>query len=764
MSESPVKMLIVESAAKARTIQKYLRDGWVVLATGGHVQDLPSGPEHGKAGRQATFAEGPDGLPKPPWVWTDRGEQAVKKIIDRAEEAGVKEFFLATDPDREGEFIAWRLEVLLGALGTTHRVTFQEVTPEAIAEALAKPRPVETPLVESASVRKFLDRLVGFRTSKVARAYLAGGGKASMGRVQTPTLGFIVERELEREAHVPIPYFEVRALAAEIDFEVRFHEPSDEAAWRDDGGKVHPGRTSDGERAQGAHDAVAAAGRLTIVSAKEGASSRNPKPPLSTDALLQAAGGRWGWTPSRTMRVATSIYEEGHITYIRTDSTRMSAAFVEEARALVKGSWGEDHLGPGAAGAKATGKVQDAHEAIRPTRVAVAAPEGLDEAAQQLYALIRAHALASQMSPARFKRISLVCAAEGLDAPLTGGVGWRVHAGWQAAFAGLDKAPAEAPPALKLAVGEALPLAPATEEAPNPKLIEDATKPPGRYRAHTVVRTMKDNGIGRPSTYASTVETLVDRRYVAVEEGALVPTARGRDVWLEVAPLYDGEADEALFSVDFTAEMEGELDRVEAGEAPARAVWARFRDSVRSLHEAARGHMNSGLATPKRVKQLEALLAVAPAEFERPADLGKLSQAEALAMITALRTAGVKPPPTPQQLAYVRSMAEKLQLSDEDAAALVGHVDLEALTTSEEASELITLLRAKVDDELPASPKQLGLIRSLIKKLGLEEPEAAALVEASELDELTGGRGGTASALIDALRARERAAKAAAAG
>lgn len=758
-----MKMLIVESAAKARTIQKYLRDDWVVMATGGHVQDLPSGPEHGKAGRQATFAEGPDGLPRPPWVWTERGEQAMRKITERAAKEGATEFFLATDPDREGEFIAWRLETILGELGRTHRVTFHEVTPDAIREALTHPRPVDMPMVESASVRKFLDRLVGFRTSKVARAYLAGGGKASMGRVQTPTLGFVIERELEREAHVPIPYFEVRALAEEIDLEVRFHEPGDEAGWRDDAGKVHPNRTADAALAHAARDAVAAAGRLTITSAKQGASSRNPKPPFSTDALLQAAGNRWGWSPGRTMRVATSIYEEGHISYIRTDSNRMSAEFVADARALVSATWGDDFLGPGAAEAPATGKVQDAHEAIRPTRIDVVAPEGLEEPAAQLYALIRAQTLGSQMSPARFARISLVCQAEGLAVPLTGGVGWRVHAGWQAAFAGLDKAPADAPPALKLAAGEALTLTPGDADAPNPRLIEDATKPPGRYRAHTVVKTMKEHGIGRPSTYASTVETLEDRRYVAIEDGALTPTQRGRDVWLEVAPLYDDADASALFSVDFTAEMEAELDRIETGAVAAREVWAKVRDSVRALHEAARGHMNSGLATPKRVKQLEALLAVAPAEVERPADLAKLTQADALALITTLRGMGVKPPPSPEQLTYIRNMAEKLTLSDEDAAALIDLPDLDALTTSEQASELIGLLKTKVDEELPASPKQQGLIRSLAKKLALEEADAAALVDAPDFAALTGGRSGTASALIDALRARERAAKAAAA-
>ncbi len=748
-----MKMLIVESAAKARTIQKYLKDGWAVLATGGHIQDLPSGTEHGKAGRKATFAEGRDGLPNAPWVWTERGEQAMRKVNNKADEANITEFFLATDPDREGEFIAWRLQELLSERGETRRVTFHEVTADAIREALENPKAVDMRLVESASVRKFLDRFVGFRTSKIARAFLAGGGKASMGRVQTPTLGFIVERELLREAHVPIAFFEVRADSADIEFQVRFHEKDDPNGWTDDKGKLRPTRTSDAALAQHGFDTLNSTRELTIVSAKPGRSKRAPKPAFSTDALLQAAGNRWGWSPSRTMRTATQLYEAGHITYIRTDSTRMSADFIAQARTLVEDKWGADHLGPGSAQPKPSGKVQDAHEAIRPTRVDLV-PTKLEPQAEQLYTLIRAQTLASQMSHAQFARLALVCSADGLSEQLTGGVTWRVHAGWQAAFATLDKAPLEAPPATDLSVGAILILADATAESPNPRLIEDETKPPGRYRAHTVVRTMKDNGIGRPSTYASTIETLKSRRYVEDQDGAMVPTGRGRSLWLEVAPLYDGD-DGALFSVEFTATMEEQLDQVELGTSPAKVVWARYRDSVRSLHNEARGHMNSGLATPKRVKQLTGLLQSAPADFVRPDEISKMSQQAALAMITELRGLGVESPPSAAQLKYIRSMAEKLALDDEATAGLLGLTTLDALETSRAASELVTVLKQKLDQGRPASPKQLGLIRRLVKKAGLTEAEAAAKVDVSDFESLTGGRSGTASALIDALRKKD---------
>ncbi|MBW3535911.1 MAG: hypothetical protein KY453_11970, partial [Gemmatimonadetes bacterium] len=340
-----MNILIVESGAKAKTLQGYLGEGWSVLATGGHIETLPHDRKiHGKDAGKAFWANRPGELPSPPWVPTERGEEAVRKIL---EEAGPDaRFWIATDPDREGEFIAWGLDRILASRGPTRRVAFQEVTREAVEAALAHPRDVDGRMVDSALVRKFLDRLVGYRTSKMANSLVAGGG-ASMGRVQTPTLGFVVERELEREAHVPIPYFEVHAAALGIDLEVRFHEPDDPDAWRDEGGKHHPSRTFDGELAGKALQALAAAGEVTITGATPSTRRRGPSAPFSTDALLQAAGSRFGWSPRKTSALASQLYEAGHITYIRTDSTRLAASAVQKARAVVEDAFGEDHLGPG---------------------------------------------------------------------------------------------------------------------------------------------------------------------------------------------------------------------------------------------------------------------------------------------------------------------------------------------------------------------------------------------------------------------------------
>ncbi|MEJ2540678.1 MAG: type IA DNA topoisomerase, partial [Gemmatimonadota bacterium] len=538
-----MNILIVESAAKARTLQKYLGDDWKVTATGGHVETLPfDRSRHGKDAKKAFWANRTGELPSPPWVWTERGEAAVQAVLSAAEEApGEPTFWIATDPDREGEFIAWCLDRILSPHGPTHRVTFQEVTEEAVQAALESPRPVDQRMVDSALVRKFLDRLVGFRTSKMASAVVGRG--ASMGRVQTPTLGFVVERELEREAFKPTPYFEVRARAQGVGLQVRFHEPGDPDVWTDDSGKKDPKRTFDAEGANQAFDALAAAGRVTVTEVKARTGSRKPAAPFSTDALLQQAGARLGWSPRKTSALASMLYEQGHITYIRTDSTRLAASAVKAARDRVAEEFGADHLGAEASANVATGPTQDAHEAIRPTRIQVDEAPVDDADARKLYRLIRAHTLASQMAPSTSASRSIEARTDGLDRPLTGTVSWRTFLGWEAAYREFEPDRPTAPPELDLEPGAVWALDPETEDQPNPLLVEDETQPPGRYRPHTLIRAMKDAGVGRPSTYSRTVDKLEERGYVELEDGALVPTVRGRAVWLDAAPLYAREGD-----------------------------------------------------------------------------------------------------------------------------------------------------------------------------------------------------------------------------
>jgi DNA topoisomerase I len=746
-------VLIVESQAKARTLGRYLGADWKVMATGGHVQTLPfDRSRHGRDAKKAYWEHRPGELPSPPWAWTDRGEAAMEAILSEAGSGAT--FWIATDPDREGEFIAWRLEELLGERAPTHRVSFQEVTEEAVREAIEHPRGLDRRMVESALVRIFLDRLVGFRASKLARSVIGDRG-ASMGRVQTPTLGFVVDREREREEHDPIPYFEVRARAGGVELKVRFHEPDDEAVWRDEAGKAEPVRTFDGEVAAKAEGAIRAAGRIGLTEVVPGKRSSSPRAPFSTDALLQAAGSRFGWSPRKTSALASMLYEAGHITYIRTDSTRLAASAIAQARNVVEETFGKDHLGtrgPAAGTREGAGPVQDAHEAIRPTRFDVADVPVDDEDARRLYRLIRAHTLAAQMAPSRYETVAIQASAEGLDLPLAGGARWRTFAGWEAAYAEFRSEPATDPPPAPLEPGAVWSLDPEEDETPNPRLIEDETRPPPRYRRHSLIRAMKEAGIGRPSTYASTVEKLEEREYVKVEDGALVPTDRGRAVWLDVAPLYAlDESKTELFSTEFTALMEEGLDAVARGERVSAETWERWRDEVRRLHDIARERKKEGPATPRTRASLERYLLNAPDGTDRPVDPETLSEEDARLWIERFREAGVHPAPSEKQTAYLESLVEDLDMTPAEAASRIGLEDLSGIRTAAQASALIEELGALREERRPPSRKQLGLIERLRGEAGLSETEAAALIGESDLEGLTGGREGSASVLIDRL-------------
>jgi DNA topoisomerase I len=759
-------VLIVESGAKAQTLQRYLGNDWRVVATGGHVETLPYDRRvHGREASKAFWANRPGELPAPPWVWTERGEDAVKAIIAGAD-GGSAVFWIATDPDREGEFIAWSLERRLQGIGDCRRVSFQEVTEAAVREAIGRPRGVDRGMLDSALVRKFLDRLVGYRTSKMASA-IVSGTDASMGRVQTPTLGFVVDRELEREAHVPIPYFEVQARSAAVTFSVRFHEPHDPDVWRDDAGKPNPIRTADRDTASAAFEALERTDSITLTGVSPSTRRRPPEPSFSTDALLQAAGSRFGWSPKKTSALASMLYENGHITYIRTDSTRIADVAVGRAREIIGETYGTDHIGEGARAKASTGPVQDAHEAIRPTRLEIEQPPVDDADARRLYRLIRGRTLASQMAPSVRTVVGIEARCDGLTRPLTGSVSWRTFAGWEAAFDEFLEAPLTAQPDVALDTGAVWTLDPADDGKPNPVLIEDATRPPARYRPHTLIRAMKDAGIGRPSTYSRTVEKLEERRYITIEDGSAVPTERGRALWLDVAPLYEaddaGTADElpmSLFNPEFTAAMEAELDRIAAGEAEAPVTWELWRDRIRDLHASAQDRKNSGGVVPNQLRTLERLMVNVPpggtvGGVSVPGDLTTLSFSEARDLIRALRAAGVQPAPTEKQLEYLRSLVGDLDLAADELEELVGFNDIsgiDRLATTAQVSAAIDTLKQVHAERRPPSARQRRFIEALLKETGASEAEALAAVGAASLDDLTGGPAGTASALIDWLQ------------
>ena len=757
-------MLIVESGAKSKTIQKYLGKGWVVGASNGHVQDLPNS-RASKEGRKAMWAAPADALPNPTWEWTERSEATIGKLLDKAQTKGVENVYIATDPDREGEFIAWRLFAIFTEAGFENvwRITFNEITKKAVQEAIEARGAVDMNLVDAAKVRRFMDRLVGFRSSKFCRSW----SLSSMGRVQTPTLGFVVKREAERDAFVPLPYFSVSAEAGGVTWNARFHETDDADVWIDDKGKKHPGRTNDEAMAKRAFAALGSEGGVTLDEAKEGKRKERPYPPFTTDALLQAAGARYSWNPRRTMSIAGELYNAGHITYIRTDSTRTNAGARDEIKAHIRERWGEDHIGPGVLGKDARGdakNVQDAHEAIRPTQPTILAPEGASADQLKLYKLIWARFAGSQMSESRYDTLSMRASVDGFERPLTGSTSWRTHAGWEAAFEGIRKTPALQPPAFATAKGTVVQLDAAKEDQENPKFTQDETKPPARYKQHTLVKAMKDAGIGRPSTYAATIEKLISRKYASDEKGSLKPTNQGKLLWDEVAPHYTlhGSGDDAvgLFTTTFTADMEAMLDSVESAEQTGPAAWHDFSARFQEMHGAALERKKS-TPTPKQLSFFASLTenldadAVAAYTDGRPAS--QVTGTEMREIIDAILSDHPQSerPASAKQMAFVTRLCDEVEISEADACALVGLAEIKELTGGREgsANALIELLLTR-RDSTPRGPseKQMKWILEMADKAKLTQTEAAALVELGSLDDLTGGREGMASKLITILK------------
>tara|TARA_Y100001968_G_scaffold329053_1_gene377539 strand:- start:3397 stop:5742 length:2346 start_codon:yes stop_codon:yes gene_type:complete len=763
-----VDLLIVESGAKSKTIQKYLGKGWIVAACNGHVRDLPTSRQT-KDGKKAMWASSVDNLPNPPWEWTENSERAIGNLLRKAQEKNVENIYIATDPDREGEFIAWQLELIFTEAGFENvwRVTFNEITKNAVQSAIDAKGGVNHNLVSAAKVRRFMDRLVGFRASKFSRSW----SLPAMGRVQTPTLGFIVDKEIEREQFVPQPYFSVHADAGGLRWNARFHEKSDEGAWVDDKGKFHANRTNDSDLAQSAVQAVA--NGLTLSSVEPGQYKSNPDPPFTTDTLLMKAGSEMNWKPSRTMKVAGELYNAGHITYIRTDSTRTNAGAREDVKSFISQTWGEDHLGKGVVGPDVkgdAGNVQDAHEAIRPTKPAAQSIEGISSEQSRLYRLIWARFAASQMSQSQYERLSMSASASGFEKTFTATASWRVHRGWEAAFEGIRKEPAISPPSFDTSVGHELALDSPDGEKSNPELVEDETKPPPRFKQHSIVQKMKGEGIGRPSTYAATITKLLSRKYVLEENGSLYPSDSGRTLWLEVAPFYDRSShgiEGHLFGTEFTSEMESSLDEIELGNSQAPQVWHTFAEHFQGLHLSAL-EMKKQKPTPKQLDYFIRITSHLPDEevnnFTGGKSANDMTGTEIREIIDQINQAhpAESQPASEKQLSWIASLAEGANLSESEACARVEAANFAELTGGRNgtASKLIESLR-ELASSTPreASEKQLNWIKSMVEKAELNESEACQLVEVENYSQLQGGSGGSASKLITILRKRTRGKK-----
>ncbi len=542
-------LVIVESPAKARTIERYLGADYRVLASYGHVRDLPENPGKGKFGVDVEHDFAPQYV-----VPEDRRKQ-VADISKAARSAD--QVYLATDLDREGEAIAWHVAEAAGVPASkTRRVTFNEITEGAIQDAFARPRDIDQHLVDAQQTRRIVDRLVGYTLSPLLSRKVRGG--LSAGRVQSVAVRMVVEREREIRAFTAREYWTLEATLAAAGGATFTAD-----LVRIDGKAPEIG---DGETAE-RHAAAIRALHPVVESVATRTSRRNPAPPFTTSTLQQEASRKLGYSPKRTMSVAQSLYEgadtpDGHvglITYMRTDSTAIAAVAMTEAQQVIAQRYGERYgTGTGRAHKTRQKGAQEAHESIRPTSF-LRDPESLQDHLKpdqhRLYRLIWQRAIASQMAPKELETTS---------AELAGGA-YRLRAsatrtlfdGFARVYTeGADDAAAEEaerrlPP---LRDGEVTSV---EQVVPT----QHFTEPPPRFTEATLIKALEEHGIGRPSTYAATISTILDRGYVKVVERRLQPEEIG-EIVTDLLVAHFGE----YVDLAFTARMEEELDEVARGE------------------------------------------------------------------------------------------------------------------------------------------------------------------------------------------------------
>ena len=574
-------LVIVESPAKAKTIGKYLGPGYQVKASMGHVRDLPKS----KLGVDLTTFE-PD----------YQDIKAKKETIDDLRKAAKssQRVYLATDPDREGEAISWHLQSVLGVpKDKTCRVTFNEITRKVVTDSIAQPRDIDQNLVDAQQARRVLDRVVGYQLSPLLWKKIRRG--LSAGRVQSVATRLVVEREEEIRAFQPKEYWSLSADLSRIapnlgGFKADFYGSA--------GKKQELNSAADVQKVE---DAVKAS-PFTVDSVKRQDKTRNPAPPFTTSTLQQEASRKLNMTPRRTMSVAQQLYEGielegegavGLITYMRTDSLRLSEEAIAAARGFISARYGKDYCPAQPRQFKAKSGAQDAHEAIRPSDVNLT-PEQLkkDLTSEQyrLYKLIWSRFLACQMAPAVYDSVTIE----------VGSAGYQFRANHSSVkFSGYtavyeesrdedDEAPQSPLPDLK--EGEGLKLNELSR-------AQHFTQPPSQYTEATLIRALEERGIGRPSTYAPTISTITDREYVVKEGKYLHPTPLGEVV---TGLMKDKFAD--IVDPDFTAQMEHRLDEVEEGKLPWKQVMRDFYgDFSKELEQAEKDLDGERIKVPDEV-------------------------------------------------------------------------------------------------------------------------------------------------------------------
>jgi DNA topoisomerase-1 len=574
-------LVIVESPAKAKKINQFLGKDYAVMASVGHVRDLP--PKKLGVDIEKNF--------EPEYTATTRGKKVLKELKDEAKKC--ENVYLAPDPDREGEAIAWHLyEALKKTVPEEnfYRVTYNEITKSAILAAFDHPEKIDMDRVNAQQARRILDRLVGFQGSPVVRKQIRGA--QSVGRVQTVALRLVVERENAITGFKPETYFavgaEVRKQEAPLDpFTVKLARINGNPIGIKDR-KLLPGAVKTQEQLEGIQNELDNSPlKVSDVITKE--VSRKARGPFITSTLQQSASGSLGFAPARTMGLAQKLYESGLITYMRTDSFNIAQSAQDECRAFIGESYGADYLPEKPNFYKSKGAAQEAHEAIRPTDVSVQpGKEGvkLEAAEQKLYKLIWERFVSSQMVPARIARRTVEVEAGTENTYL-----FRATAS-DIIFPGYMKASGIEAAADKPKNGEG----DESETEKLPPLVQGEdldvldwlaeqkeTKPVARYTEASLIRALEENGVGRPSTYAAIMSKLDEREYVIKEKRSLVPTDLGKELVeliLKTEEKLKSNNKVDLFEARFTADMESKLDDVEEGKIEWTDMMAEFYPSL----------------------------------------------------------------------------------------------------------------------------------------------------------------------------------------
>ncbi len=517
-------LVIVESPAKAKTIEKYLGKGYTVRASVGHVRDLP------KSNKDAVDI---DGGFVPNYIISAGKAKVIEDLQNLAKKADT--VLLATDPDREGEAIAWHVaELLKKEVKNPKRIVFHEITEGAVKEALKHPREIDCNLKEAQEARRVLDRLVGYDLSGLIWKKVRYG--LSAGRVQSPALRIIMEREREIRAFVPETFF---VITADTKTEKKTSLPL---------------TCTEEPKTEAEADRIVHVGKnhaWTITDVKETEQKRSPHAPFTTSTLQQAASTRLGFSPSRTMGAAQKLYEAGYITYMRTDSTNMSDVAQKQIIALLHKEYGAPYVQPRTYKTKSK-SAQEAHEAVRPSNFAVKHAGHTDDQ-KRLYELIWQRAVASQMADAVMKRTKILANVDGAKEtiPDFAANGSRVmFPGWLTVDTRARGEDVEVP---VLKAGDPLSLVSIQHECKE-------TQPPSRYTEAGLIKELEKRGIGRPSTYASIMGTIVERGYVTKEGRTLIPTDTGDLVSSFLEEHFSDYIDD-----DFTSEMEDKLDEIADG-------------------------------------------------------------------------------------------------------------------------------------------------------------------------------------------------------